>query len=538
MAQTLYEYYKSKGQALPGIKERAKTYEDLGLGSATNYQGTYNQNVSLLNRLQSMPINPTPASKPQVAQNLPVSAPVQPDSTNSTPSANSTSFADRYQQMLEEAFKTPLPSKADLYQQELTSRNIEPQRQSLQSLDSRLVAMKANIDASEQDIRNRIIQSGGTVTESQTQRLVAAEKEPLLREYNRLIDERNAASQQLSSAEQLAEQTAGLKYESAAQPLATLKERLGMAKDVLGLQQTAAGAKTVTTLMTQYPDAGILASDTPEIASLKAAQSGSFKSKNTAIRGIVDPVYGGISYYDSKGGFVGNTNHGYVPPAGATVSETPSTTSVASGTPSPSVSIPTIIKPAIQNIEGVPFIDMGKLNTGQVPLAQKIAATTGMPLLAKDDVNEVQKGYATYLSERNIMNTILTTARKLITATNPAEALWQYAKIEAGALTRTNTDAKVFLDTTKAFSSLLTRAAGEKGVLTNMDVQRIINGLPNSGDTKSIMEEKATKFDALFKSQFQSAMQAYVGQTSGQSSGSGQTGGQADINSLRSKYGY
>jgi hypothetical protein len=534
MAQTLYEYYKSKGQALPGIKERSKTYEDLGLGSAANYQGTYDQNVSLLNRLQSMPVTPASASKPPVAQNLPVSAPVQPDSTSSTASAPSASLADRYQQLLEDAFKNPLPSKADLYQQELTSRNIEPQRQNLQSLDSRLATMKANIDASEQDIRNRIIQSGGTVTESQTQRLVAAEKEPLLREYNRLIDERNVASQQLSSAEQLAEQTAGLKYESAAQPLTTLKERLGMAKDVLGLQQTAAGAKTVTTLMTQYPDAGILASDTPEIASLKAAQSGSFKSKNTAIRGIVDPVYGGISYYDSKGGFVGNTNHGYVPPTGATVSGAPSN----GGTPSPSTNVPTIIKPAIQNIEGVPFIDMSKLNTGQVPLAQRIAATTGMPLLAKDDVNEVQKGYATYLSAKNLMNTVLITARKLITAKNPAEALWQYAKINAGALTRTNTDAKVFLDTTKAFSSLLTRAAGEKGVLTNMDVQRIINGLPNPGDTKDIMEEKASKFDALFKSQFQSAMQAYIGQTSGQSSESGQTGGQTDINSLRSKYGY
>lgn len=536
MAQpkTLFEYYQQKGQALPGIKERAKTFADLGLGSAENYTGTTDQNVSLLSRLQSMPVTPAPASTPAVAQNLPVSAPVQPGTTGSTPSAT---LANRYQQLLEEAFKNPPPAKADIYQQELTARNVEPQRQNLQSLDARLAAMKANIDASEQDIRNRTIQSGGLVTESQTQRLVAAEKEPLLREYNRLIDERNVAAQQVSSAEQLAQQTAGLKYESATQPMANLKERLGLAKDIFGLQQTQAGAKTVTTLMTQYPDAGILPTDAPEIASLKAAQSSSFKAKNTLIRGIVDPVYGGISYYDARGGFVGNTNQGFVPPAGATVGGSPSP-----GTPSPqpsSKTIPTILKPAVQNIEGVSFIDMSKLNTGQVPLAQRTAANAGLPLLSKDDVNEIQKGYATYLSAKNLMSTVLDTARKLITAKGPADAVMQYAKINAGAVTRTNTDAKVFLDTTKAFSSLLTRAAGEKGVLTNMDVQRIINGLPNPGDTKDIMEEKAVKFDALFKSQFQSAMQAYIGQTGQVSQAENAAGGQTgDINSLRTKYGY
>jgi len=221
------------------------------------------------------------------------------------------------------------------------------------------------------------------------------------------------------------------------------------------------------------------------------------------------------------------------------VSGAPSTTPSTSGTPSPSSGIPIIIKPAVQNIEGVSFIDMSKLNSGQVPLAQRTSANTGMPLLSKEDVNKIQEGYATYLSAKNLMNTVLTTARKLITAQNPLDAVMQYAKINAGAATRTNTDAKVFLDTTKAFSSLLTRAAGEKGVLTNMDVQRIINGLPNPGDTKDIMEEKAAKFDALFKSQFQSAMQAYIGQGAGQAPQTeNATGGQTDINSLRTKYGY
>ena len=59
---TLYEFYKSKGQKLPTLNERSKTFEGFGLGSSQSYQGTYSQNVALLGRLQTQPESKTMAS--------------------------------------------------------------------------------------------------------------------------------------------------------------------------------------------------------------------------------------------------------------------------------------------------------------------------------------------------------------------------------------------------------------------------------------------------------------------------------------------
>ncbi len=61
MANTLYDYYKTKGQSLPSVQECAKTFESLGLGSSAGYKGTYEQNVSLLSALQK-PAAPKPVT--------------------------------------------------------------------------------------------------------------------------------------------------------------------------------------------------------------------------------------------------------------------------------------------------------------------------------------------------------------------------------------------------------------------------------------------------------------------------------------------
>src|SRR4051812_19339456 len=52
MASTLNDYYKSIGQPLPTVGARAKIYESSGIGSASTYQGTAQQNTALLNVLQ------------------------------------------------------------------------------------------------------------------------------------------------------------------------------------------------------------------------------------------------------------------------------------------------------------------------------------------------------------------------------------------------------------------------------------------------------------------------------------------------------
>lgn len=56
MAATLFEFYTQKGQALPPLTERAKLFEQQGLGSAITYQGTAEQNTALLGKLQTAPL--------------------------------------------------------------------------------------------------------------------------------------------------------------------------------------------------------------------------------------------------------------------------------------------------------------------------------------------------------------------------------------------------------------------------------------------------------------------------------------------------
>src|SRR3990167_4714247 len=69
-----------------------------------------------------------------------------------------------------------LPKKADIYAQEKAKLGVDVMQKNLQSLDDRLATMELSIEDSEKDIRNRMVQGGGLVTESQTQRLVVAEK--------------------------------------------------------------------------------------------------------------------------------------------------------------------------------------------------------------------------------------------------------------------------------------------------------------------------------------------------------------------------
>lgn len=51
-ASTLYEYYAAKGLPLPSVAERAQVYASLGLGVASYYTGTAEQNVKLLAALK------------------------------------------------------------------------------------------------------------------------------------------------------------------------------------------------------------------------------------------------------------------------------------------------------------------------------------------------------------------------------------------------------------------------------------------------------------------------------------------------------
>lgn len=82
MANTLYEFYKGQGQALPSIGARSQLYAQYGLGSAGSYSGTAAQNNALLAKLQAgspggsspAPSSPAPVNVPQINYTPPPSA--------------------------------------------------------------------------------------------------------------------------------------------------------------------------------------------------------------------------------------------------------------------------------------------------------------------------------------------------------------------------------------------------------------------------------------------------------------------------------
>ena len=66
---------------------------------------------------------------------------------------------------------------------------------------------------------------------------------------------------------------------------------------------------------------------------------------------------------------------------------------------------------------------------------------------------------------------------------NIPEILGQASRVTLDSLSKKDPDANAFLTSIDAFSSLITRGLGEKGVLTTQDVQRVIKALPSRFDT-------------------------------------------------------
>ena len=51
-AQTLFEFYAAQGRYLPSLIERAKIWEEMDIGAASDYHGSYFQNIKLLEALK------------------------------------------------------------------------------------------------------------------------------------------------------------------------------------------------------------------------------------------------------------------------------------------------------------------------------------------------------------------------------------------------------------------------------------------------------------------------------------------------------
>jgi LysM repeat protein len=253
-----------KGQTLSGIaKQQGTTVDALMKANPT----IKNANLIYAGSALNLPEAPKPVVAPGASGSAPV-APVTPSvpvttrvdqisspGTSPVPAKStlygaevpsSTSLLQQYRSSLglDTALKSMqdsqtsyldtlknLPKKSDLYKTERTNRGIDQMQTNLQSLDDRLATMENSINDSEKDIRDRIIKSGGMVTESQTQRLVASEKNPLVEEYRKLLDERNRLADKMGVADTAAKDAAGMAYDDSTLPLTVAEKTMGFQKD-------------------------------------------------------------------------------------------------------------------------------------------------------------------------------------------------------------------------------------------------------------------------------------------------------------------
>jgi len=149
--------------------------------------------------------------------------------------------------------------------------------------------------------------------------------------------------------------------------------------------------------------------------------------------------------------------------------------------------------------------------------------TVPAPLATPEFAGKAAEAKAVFATADGMLNQIEALANKVITAQGPLEAAGQYAKTTLGAAARTNTDAAVFLTTKDAFGSMLTRAAGQTGVLTQQDVEYILRALPAPGDTVAIAQGKMRVFRALYRGIVDAKLSAYGAAPLGGPAPGGQT---------------
>ena len=177
--------------------------------------------------------------------------------------------------------------------------------------------------------------------------------------------------------------------------------------------------------------------------------------------------------------------------------------------------LPPTVASAVNSVRGIPYFDMGKLTDKEKSAAQFLSTQYGIPLASTNDVEKIQDAETTFLSADNLLKTIEDMSKKIITSQSPLDTAYQQGR---GLIAQVpilgssfQPDTKVFLDTVNAFSSLLTRAAGEKGTLTNQDVARIISALPTLNDTASTAAQKVSNLRSIYESATQAAIQSRLG---------------------------
>lgn len=192
--------------------------------------------------------------------------------------------------------------------------------------------------------------------------------------------------------------------------------------------------------------------------------------------------------------------------------------------------IPAQLQSSVTSVGNIKFIDGSKLTAAQIPYAQRAAQTSHIPYLSGDDASKVKAAYASYSGASSLVSELSSLSKNVLTAKNdPAEMTAQAAKlkfIEKAPYLSTDDNAKEFIKARDALLSLITRAAGEKGTLTDKDVERIQQALPAFTDNAELAAQKAANLSTVLESVFSGSLSGYLGgQTFGSTAASGGAAG-------------
>ena len=101
---------------------------------------------------------------------------------------------------------------------------------------------------------------------------------------------------------------------------------------------------------------------------------------------------------------------------------------------------------------------------------------------------------------------------QLITAENALDAAKQGVSLKGGALLQTNPTARAYSDQKAQFTGVISRAlGGEKGVLTDRDIDRVVKGMPGFGDRKAVRDFKIGTIKLLIEVSTESKRRKIMG---------------------------
>jgi hypothetical protein len=171
----------------------------------------------------------------------------------------------------------------------------------------------------------------------------------------------------------------------------------------------------------------------------------------------------------------------------------------------------------------------GQAGLQNVPMAIRTAVVeymgqTGQEYISPAFTGKSKEAITAFNTSKAQLDTIEQQMNQVITATSPAQTLAQVIMGQVGIFAP---QTKVYNDTIAAFTSMLARAAGEKGVLTDTDIARIKKALPSLNDTVATAQQKMTILRTLYQNIEQGALNAYsspLNQQSGTTTGQTSSG--------------